>query len=112
MYILGLTGRPNTFKAIEDSPIKFAKEHKDLAKASPATLIFSMFLPDLEKVFIVGIYGKLDTACFFTTPEEMNDQRNRYAKFYTAREIYTLELSVKRGPAVAEASHPGPAQGA
>jgi hypothetical protein len=90
MYITGILGRPETYLA-----------HHDMQAASSAVEALTHTHPGkyvtcvkiaCETAYIVGVKGRLDMEHIYDREGEMTNKRDQLAKFYTAREVYILEL--------------------
>lgn len=91
MYILGLASRPIEMKAFKDFRT-FKDAMEVLLKANPGCTISSFFLKDVSRIYLVGVKGKMDSLCVFTTSEEMQEQYTKYIRFYSFQEVYSFAL--------------------
>jgi hypothetical protein len=96
MYILGLSGRPDTFTC-KGSKKDFltsidATLNKKYQDARGQHIFFFVHIPDASRVWVTGVKGKQDTFCAYTTSEEAQTQREKYAKFYGIKEVYMISF--------------------
>lgn len=96
MYILGLASRPIEMKAFTDFRT-FKNAMEALLKANPGCTISSFYLKDVSRIYLVGVKGKMDSLCVFTTSEEMQEQQIKYGRFYTPSEVYSFALGDEGG---------------
>jgi|SRR3990172_4627419 len=94
MYILGLAGRPDTFtcKADEKSFLKAIKVTLDKKYQEASGTPFFFVKIDAERIWTVGVRGKQDTFCAYTTELEAKEKANKFATYYGSREVYLISF--------------------
>lgn len=93
MIILGIQNVPDSFVAIEEGT-NLNKKILDLLEAHPRKPLFLISIPAVDKVWVCGVLGKLDTMTFFTTEAEMQTQRDKYSPYFGPRSVYNFHLSI------------------
>ncbi len=92
MIILGVAGKPDTYRALP-SIVDYITLCEGFIKEHPHKSLFTLFLPGIHQVWIAGVHGKLDMECAFTTSEEASSHIGRLLPYYSPRETYVVELA-------------------
>ncbi len=89
MYLAGVLNRPDTFACYSDEK-RFLARIKKLSEKK--LLSWFLHIPDVSRVWMVGIKGRMDTMQIFTTEQEVTDARHKLSRFYAPGEIYLISF--------------------
>jgi hypothetical protein len=92
MYIYGLPGNPSTYGCCPDNPKIFGKKMVEKASKWMQKPIFAVYIPDVKRVWVVGVKSKHDTFTAWTTEKEARAQHNRYLKYFSPAETYLISF--------------------